>query len=198
MKKLLLLLTSIVGLCFVSCGAADSSSGSSASTSSVSSSAEGTQTKNTDPAESKKSSDSSEQTGAQDNTSTDTLSLNNEKAETKLHISVGDNELTATLSDNSSAKALVELLKKGDITIDMSDYSNFEKVGELPESLPTNDEKTDTDYGDLILYLGHRFVIYYDKNSWNFTKLGHIDSITQEELKSILGEGDVTVTLSLK
>jgi hypothetical protein len=41
-------------------------------------------------------------------------------------------------------------------------------------------------------------VIYYDKNSWNFTKLGHIDNITQEELKAILGEGDVTVTLSLK
>ena len=128
----------------------------------------------------------------------DTLPLNNEKSETKLLISVGDTELTATLADNSSAHALVELLKQGDITIDMSDYSNFEKVGELPESLPTNDEQLDTDYGDLILYLGHRFVIYYDKNSWNFTKLGHIDNIIQEELKAILGEGDVTVTLSLK
>lgn len=128
----------------------------------------------------------------------DSLPLNNEKSETKLLISVGDTELTATLADNSSAQALVELLKQGDITIDMSDYSNFEKVGELPESLPTNDEQLDTDYGDLILYLGHRFVIYYDKNSWNFTKLGHIDNITQEELKAILGEGDVAVTLSLK
>ena len=127
-----------------------------------------------------------------------TLPLNNEKSETKLLISVGDKELTASLADNSSAQALVELLKQSDITIDMSDYSNFEKVGELPENLPTNDEQIDTDYGDLILYLGHRFVIYYDKNSWNFTKLGHIDNITQEELKVILGESDVTVTLSLK
>ena len=92
----------------------------------------------------------------------------------------------------------MELLGQGDVTIDMSDFSNFEKVGELPTSLPRNDEQLDTDYGDLILYLGQRFVIYYDKNSWNFTKLGHIDNITQDELKSILGEGDVTVTLSLK
>ena len=128
----------------------------------------------------------------------DTLPLNYEKSETKLLISVGDTELTATLADNSSAQALVELLKQGNISVDMSDYSNFEKVGELPETLPTNDEQLDTDYGDLILYLGHRFVIYYDKNSWSFTKLGHIDNITQEELKAILGEGDVTVTLSLK
>ena len=128
----------------------------------------------------------------------DTLPLEQDKTETKLLISVGDTELTATLADNSSAQALVELLKQGDITIDMSDYSNFEKVGELPETLPKNDEQINTDYGDLILYLGHRFVIYYDKNSWNFTKLGHIDNISQEELKAILGEGDVTVTLSLK
>jgi flavodoxin len=128
----------------------------------------------------------------------ETLSLNNEKSNMKLLISVYGQELTAMLADNSSAQALVELLKQGTITIDMSDYSNFEKVGELPENLPTNDEQLDTDYGDLILYLGHRFVIYYDKNSWNFTKLGHIDNITQEELKAILGEGDVTVTLSLK
>ncbi len=128
----------------------------------------------------------------------DTLPLNYEKSETKLLISVGDTELTATLADNSSAQALVELLKQGDISVDMSDYSNFEKVGELQESLPTNDEQLDTDYGDLILYQGNKFVIYYDKNSWSFTKLGRIDNITQEELKAILGEGDVTVTLSLK
>ncbi|WP_295095452.1 flavodoxin [Ruminococcus sp.] len=128
----------------------------------------------------------------------DTLPLNNEKSETKLLISVGDTELTATLADNSSAQALVELLKQGNISVDMSDYSNFEKVGELQESLPTNDEQLDTDYGDLILYQGNKFVIYYDKNSWSFTKLGRIDNITQEELKSILGESDVTVMLSLK
>ena len=128
----------------------------------------------------------------------DTLPLNEENSDNKLKISVNGTELTATLEDNSSSQALTELLKQGNITVDMSDYGNFEKVGELPESLPTNDEQLDTDYGDLILYLGHRFVIYYDKNSWNFTKLGHIDNITQEELKAILGEGDVTVTLSLK
>ena len=126
------------------------------------------------------------------------MELNDTRSETKLLISVGEHQLTATLADNSSAQALVELLGQGDVTIDMSDFSNFEKVGELPTSLPRNDEQLDTDYGDLILYLGQRFVIYYDKNSWNFTKLGHIDNITQDELKSILGEGDVTVTLSLK
>ncbi|MCR5600784.1 MAG: hypothetical protein K6G33_08610 [Ruminococcus sp.] len=54
------------------------------------------------------------------------------------------------------------------------------------------------DYCDLTLYHRHRFVICYDKNSWNFTKLGYIDNITQKESKTILGEGSVTVALSLK
>ncbi len=128
----------------------------------------------------------------------DTLELNENKIETQLILSVGDKKLTAVLEENSSAQALVELLKQGDISINMHDYANFEKVGSLPESLPRNDEQISTDYGDMILYQGNQFSIYYDKNSWNFTKLGHISNITQEELKAILGEGDVTVTLSLK
>ena len=40
-------------------------------------------------------------------------------------------------------------------------------------------------------------MIYYDTNSWNFTRLGKIQDITADELKELLGDGDVTVTLSL-
>ena len=81
--------------------------------------------------------------------------------------------------------------------MEMEDYSNFEKVGDLPQSLPTNDEQIDTDAGDLILYQGNRFVIYYDKNSWDFTRLGHVEGISKSELQELLGDGDVTVTLRL-
>jgi len=100
-----------------------------------------------------------------------------------LYIKIGDVALTSTLTDNSSAAALVDLLRQGDVTIDMHDYGNFEKVGELPVTLPTNDEDISTEAGDLILYLGHRFVIYYDHNSWDFTRLGKINDVTQAELK---------------
>ena len=126
----------------------------------------------------------------------DTLPLNEKKSDSKLKISVNGTELTATLEDNSSAKALTELLKQGNITVDMSDYGNFEKVGDLPQSLPRNDDKITTVPGDIILYQGNKITIYYDENTWNFTKLGHIDNITQKELKAILGGGNVSVTLS--
>ena len=116
----------------------------------------------------------------------------------KLKIHVNDTTFTATLNDNSSAKALVELLQKGDLTLDMEDFSNFEKVADLPVTLPRNDTPTDTDAGDLILYLGKRIVIYYDKNSWNFTPLGKIDNVNKKRLKQILGDGNATVTFSVK
>ena len=118
----------------------------------------------------------------------------------KLNIQIDNgtskHNLTATLYDNSSSRALVELLQKGAVTIDMPDFSNFEKVGELPVTLPRNDTPTNTDAGDLILYLGKRFVIYYDKNSWDFTPLGKVDGVTKAELKKILGEGNVTAVLT--
>lgn len=115
----------------------------------------------------------------------------------QLKIKINDKTLTATLAENSSAEALKQLLSEGDITINMSDYSNFEKVGSLGTSLPRNDEQITTEAGDLILYQGSSFVIYYDTNSWSLTRLGKINDITQEELKQILGSGNVTVTLSM-
>lgn len=105
--------------------------------------------------------------------------------------------LTATLVDNSSTAALIELLKKNPITIDMQDYGSFEKVGSLGTTLPRNDEQITTEPGDLILYQGSAFVIYYAPNSWNFTRLGKIDDLTQDELKAVLGTGNVKVKLEL-
>lgn len=117
----------------------------------------------------------------------------------KIRLTVeGGRTFTATLVDNTSAQALVEQLAKGDITVDMEDYADMEKVGTLGISLPRNDRPTTTGPGDLILYQGHNFVIYYDTNSWNFTRLGKIDNVSQTELKAALGEGDVRVTLSLE
>lgn len=109
----------------------------------------------------------------------------------------GGREFTATLVHNSSTQALKELLEAGPVTIHMSDYGNMEKVGGLGKSLPANNERITTAPGDLILYQGNALVIYYAPNTWTFTRLGRINDVTQDELKAALGEGDVTVTLSL-
>ena len=109
----------------------------------------------------------------------------------------GSHKLTATLVDNSSATAFYELLKQGPVTIKMRDYGNFEKVGPLGTTLPRNDTQITTKAGDIILYQGNQITIYYDTNSWNFTRLGKVDGVTQAELKKILGKSDVTAVFEI-
>lgn len=122
---------------------------------------------------------------------------NEEYSNMKIKLEINNYELTATLVDNSSTQALIEKLKESNITINMNDYGNMEKVGQLDFTLPQNNQNITTTFGDLILYQGNNFVIYYDTNNWSLTKLGKIDNIDQHQLKNILGNGNVDVTLSL-
>lgn len=114
----------------------------------------------------------------------------------KINIQIGENVLTATLVENSSAEALFAMLEAGPLTIHMNDYAGMEKVGSIGKQLPTNDQHIKAKPCDLILYLGDSLVIYYESNSWNFTRLGRIEGVTQQELKMILGRGDVTAVLT--
>ncbi|MGI5958405.1 MAG: cyclophilin-like fold protein [Massiliimalia sp.] len=115
----------------------------------------------------------------------------------KIQITVGDTVLTAVPEENSSAKALIALLQKGPITVQMSDYAGMEKVGSLGTNLPRNDTQISVDAGDVILYQGNQITIYYGTNSWNFTKLAVIEDATKESLLKVLGSGDVDVTFSI-
>jgi len=129
---------------------------------------------------------------------TDTKPNNSNVMEINLmNIQIGDHILTATLAQNSSVDALKQALSKGPITINMHDYGSMEKVGSLGMDLPQNNEQITTEAGDIILYQGSAFVIYYAPNSWNFTRLGKINNVGAEELREILGDGNVTITLSL-
>lgn len=119
------------------------------------------------------------------------------EATVKLKIHVNDTTFTATLEENSSAKAFAEFLAQGDLTLDMHDYGSFEKVADLPRSFPRNDKQIDTDAGDIILYQGNSITIYYDKNSWNFTRLARIDNVNKKRLQQILGKGNINAVFSL-
>ena len=121
-----------------------------------------------------------------------------EVSQMEIIIDVNDNKLTAALADSTAAKELAEKLKAEPITVTLNEYGGFEKVGDLPWSLTKTDEQLSTEPGDIMLYQGNQMTIFYNSNSWSYTKLGHIENTTQEELKALFGDGDVTVTLSLK
>ena len=114
-----------------------------------------------------------------------------------LSIVVGATTLKATLNQNSSGKAFADLLRKGPITINMRDYGNFEKFGDLKQNLPTNDEPITTEAGDIILSEGHLLVFYYAPNQWTFTRLGRFNDVTANDLKKAFGKGSITATITL-
>lgn len=119
-----------------------------------------------------------------------------ENSEMQMNVQVGGSNFTATLEENEAVDALVDMMEQGPVTIQMSDYSGFEKVGPLGTSLPTSNQQTTTQAGDIVLYQGNQIVMFYGSNSWSYTRLGHIDDLTGWE--EALGSGDVTVTFSLE
>lgn len=122
---------------------------------------------------------------------------NTSDGETMIYAHIGNNTLTIRPERNSSAEAFAELLQGGDITVNMHDYGSFEKVGLLGAELPTNDESITTEPGDVILYQGNQITIYYDTNTWSFTRLGKVQGMSPEEIRAVLGDGDPTVVFSL-
>ena len=113
-----------------------------------------------------------------------------------INLKVNSYVLNVKLEDNSAAKALMNKLKEGDVTIHAEDYGGFEKVGDLGFSLPRSDKYITTSAGDIVLYEGDEISLFYNSNSWSYTKLGKVQNI--KDLKKILGTGDVKLVLSLK
>ena len=93
--------------------------------------------------------------------------------------------------------ALMELAEEGPVTIQMSMYGGFEQVGPIGTSLPRNDVQTTTESGDIVLYSGNQIVVFYGSNSWAYTRLGHITDQDSEGLTALLGNGAVTLTISV-
>ncbi|MBP5309832.1 MAG: hypothetical protein J6W58_00830 [Lachnospiraceae bacterium] len=116
--------------------------------------------------------------------------------ENMLKLFINDEEIPVTWEENESVEALRALAENGSILIDMSMYGGFEQVGYIGQSLPRNDKQMTTRAGDIVLYSGDQMVVFYGSNSWAYTKLGHIDGMTEKELEEILGSSDVTITIS--
>lgn len=119
-----------------------------------------------------------------------------ENGEMKMNVNVNGQDFTATLEQNSAVSALVQMMENGPVTLQLSDYAGFEKVGPLGQSLPASNSQTTTQSGDIVLYQGNQIVMFYGSNSWSYTRIGRIDDLTGWE--EALGSGDVTVTLSVE
>lgn len=123
--------------------------------------------------------------------------ITTEEGENDMQMMIGETPVTVAWEDNASVEALKTLAMEG-IAIEMSMYGGFEQVGAIGQSLPRDDQQTTTTSGDIVLYSGNQLVVFYGSNSWAYTRLGHITDQTPEQMKALLGSGDVTITLSIK
>ena len=120
-----------------------------------------------------------------------------EAEEMSILMKIGDEAVTIAWEDNESVAALADLLREQPMSIQMSMYGGFEQVGSFGTILTRDDKKTTAQEGDIVLYSGNQMVVFYASNSWAYTRLGKITDKSAEELKEMLGCGDVTITLEL-
>lgn len=115
--------------------------------------------------------------------------------ESEMKMTIGDTPVTVLWEENESVDALRKLVSEKPLSIQMSMYGGFEQVGSIGQSLPRNDVQTTTNAGDIVLYSGNQMVVFYGSNSWGYTELGHIIDKSAAELKELLGNGDITITI---
>ena len=122
---------------------------------------------------------------------------NEELSKGIINISIDHVDQSVEWEDNESVEALKNLIdENGSMTIQMRMYGDFEQVGSLGADITSDDVQMTTGPGDIVLYNGNQIVIFYGSNTWAYTKLGKLKA-SQEELESMLANGDVEVFLSL-
>ena len=125
------------------------------------------------------------------------LDESEEEEASMMQMKINDTPVTVAWEDNESVSALKELAAN-DLTIQMSMYGGFEQVGSIGQRLPSSDVQTSTSSGDIVLYSSNQLVVFYGSNSWAYTRLGHITDKTPDEMRMLLSNGDVTITISMK
>ncbi len=111
---------------------------------------------------------------------------------------INDTDIEVEWANNEAVTALKEMVNNNPLTINMSMYGGFEQVGALGANLPANDTRIVTEPGDIVLYSGNQMVVFYGSNTWSYTRLGKIKNKTETQLKELLSNGNVKITLIIE
>ena len=113
----------------------------------------------------------------------------------RIRISIGDEQIGATLMNSAAAE---DLLAQLPVTVEMVDHGGVEKTGPLPEPLSVEGqpEGADPSPGELGYYApGNDLVLYYGDQSYfpGIVVLGQLDGDAAERIAAL--DGTVTATV---
>lgn len=115
----------------------------------------------------------------------------------RLTVSINGETVNVSWEENETVTEILEYAENGAITVNTTVYGGFEQVGSLPKSFSKNDVQMTTVPGDIVLYSGNQLVVFFDSNSWSYTKLGHIN-LPEDKLKELLGGNSAVIELKVE
>ena len=98
----------------------------------------------------------------------------------KIYITIGGQTQSVTLVNNTATQELVAAIQNAPITVTLND-NDFEIWGALGRSLTTKNEQMTAQPGDVVLYSGQYICIFYGSNPYSYTRLGHIDGLSESK-----------------
>ncbi len=166
----------------------------------ASTSNENTQTGTNLSAENETQSGTDAQAAGEPQTDTNAQSDENTPTQTddpaeQLRLTVNGKVLDVEWENNETVAQILAYAEQGEIRVDATRYGGFEQVGSLPQSFVRNDVLTTTQPGDIMLYSGNQIVLFYEQNTFRYTKLGHINGLSDKELTDLLQQDSVQIIL---
>lgn len=111
------------------------------------------------------------------------------------YISADGKQIKVKMVDNAATQKLNEMLAEGDLTINMT-RNGFEQYGDLGTSLPSDDTTITAQAGDVLLYNSDTLCVFYGSNRYSYTRIGKVQNMNNDELKTLLSGKSLTFTLS--
>lgn len=118
-----------------------------------------------------------------------------EGKEVELQMTINNQEIIVKWENNTSVAALKEIVKTQPLVIETSRYGGFEQVGSLGQSIKSSDQRQTTEIGDIMLYASINITIFFGSNTWSYTKLGHIENLSDAEIKTLLNVTKTTMII---
>ena len=117
-----------------------------------------------------------------------------EKEQVNMWMTINGHRFEVMAEDNATAHAFAAQLP---LTLNMEDLHSNEKHAQLPNPLPTNASRANTNHnGDIMLYGSSTLVVFYKSfpSSYSYTRIGRVSQ--PDKLADVLGQGNVQIEFS--